>query len=112
VLLQRPRWVFLDEATAALDEANQDAMMELLREELPEAAVVSIGHRPGLDRYHDRVLVLEPSPEGAVLAAPDEPEGEERTGPTRSGGGGGGGRKPAKAGGFLGPLRAVARRFR
>ena len=71
VLLHRPRWVFLDEATAALDEANQDAMMELLRNELPNSAVVSIGHRPGLERYHGRVLVLEPSPEGAILSERD-----------------------------------------
>ncbi len=71
VLLHRPRWVFLDEATAALDEANQDAMMALLRAELPGTAVVSIGHRPGLERHHDRVLVLEASPGGAVLAAPE-----------------------------------------
>ncbi len=71
VLLHRPRWVFLDEATAALDEANQDAMMALLRAELPGTAVVSIGHRPGLERHHDRVLVLEASPQGAVFAAPE-----------------------------------------
>ncbi len=62
-LLHRPRWVFLDEATAALDEENQDAMMEMLRDELPGSAVVSIGHRPGLDRHHDRVLTLRASPE-------------------------------------------------
>ena len=68
VLLHRPRWIFMDEATAALDEANQDGMMRLLEEELPSSAVVSIGHRPGLERYHDRVLTLQASPEGAVLA--------------------------------------------
>ena len=73
VLLHRPRWIFLDEATAALDEANQDAMMRLLREELPNSAVVSIGHRPGLHRYHDRVLTLRASPGGAVLAEPNAP---------------------------------------
>ena len=72
VLLHRPRWVFMDEATAALDEANQDAMMRLLQEELPGSAVVSIGHRPGLDRYHDRVLTLRASPGGAVLSSPAE----------------------------------------
>jgi putative ATP-binding cassette transporter len=77
-LLHRPRWIFLDEATAALDEANQDAMMRLLQEELPGSAVVSIGHRPGLDRYHDRVLTLRASPGGAVLSetAPPPPAPE------------------------------------
>ena len=109
VLLHRPRWVFLDEATAALDEENQDAMMEMLREELPETAVVSIGHRPGLDRHHDRVLVLEPSPEGAVLATPDEPAGEE--GPAASRGNGEAGRKAAEAGFLSRLLRALSRRL-
>ena len=83
--------------------------MEMLREELPETAVVSIGHRPGLDRHHDRVLVLEPSPEGAVLATPDEPAGEE--GPAASRGNGEAGRKAAEAGFLSRLLRALSRRL-
>jgi putative ATP-binding cassette transporter len=67
VLLHRPRWVFLDEATAALDEENQDSMMRIFREELAESALVSIGHRPGLDAYHDRTLHLMRAPDGARL---------------------------------------------
>ena len=67
LLLHRPRWVFLDEATAALDEENQDVMMRLFREELAESALVSIGHRPGLDAYHDRTLHLSRAPDGARL---------------------------------------------
>ena len=96
-LLHRPRWVFLDEATAALDEENQDAMMEMLRDELPDTAVISIGHRPGLERHHDRVLVLEASPEGAVLTAADESEDGEPAGSPRNGGPGRG----SGEGGFL-----------
>jgi putative ATP-binding cassette transporter len=67
LLLHRPRWVFLDEATAALDEENQDSMMRLFREELADSALVSIGHRPGLDLYHDRTLHLLRAPDGARL---------------------------------------------
>jgi putative ATP-binding cassette transporter len=67
LLLHRPRWIFLDEATAALDDENQDAMMRLFREELAESAVISIGHRPGLDVYHDRTLHLVRAPDGAKL---------------------------------------------
>jgi putative ATP-binding cassette transporter len=67
LLLHRPRWVFLDEATAALDDENQDQMMRLFREELADSAVVSIGHRPGLDVYHDRTLHLLRAPDGARL---------------------------------------------
>jgi putative ATP-binding cassette transporter len=67
LLLHRPRWVFLDEATAALDDENQDSMMRLFREELAESALVSIGHRPGLDAYHDRTLHLLRAADGARL---------------------------------------------
>jgi putative ATP-binding cassette transporter len=67
LLLHRPGWVFMDEATAALDEANQDSMMRMFGEELAGSALVSIGHRPGLDAYHDRTLKLIPGAEGARL---------------------------------------------
>ncbi|WP_188967127.1 ABC transporter ATP-binding protein/permease [Neoroseomonas lacus] len=65
LLLQKPAWIFLDEATAALDEPNQDAMMTLLTEALPNSAIVSIGHRPGLEAFHTRTLTLEKREGGA-----------------------------------------------
>ena len=58
-LLHRPAWLFLDEATSALDEANQAAMYALLAAELPGAAVISIGHRDGLARHHDREWLVQ-----------------------------------------------------
>ncbi|MGK7867765.1 ABC transporter ATP-binding protein/permease [Falsiroseomonas sp. E2-1-a20] len=73
LLLHRPRWVFLDEATAALDDENQDSMMRLFREELAGTALVSIGHRPGLDVYHDRTLQLLRAPDGARLQVRRKP---------------------------------------
>jgi putative ATP-binding cassette transporter len=73
LLLHRPRWVFLDEATAALDDENQDSMMRLFREELNGTALVSIGHRPGLDVYHDRTLQLLRAPDGARLQVRRKP---------------------------------------
>jgi putative ATP-binding cassette transporter len=86
LLLHRPAWVFLDEATAALDEDNQDRLMRLFREELAETALVSIGHRPGLDVYHDRTLHLFRAPDGARLevrrrVATPEPRPRRRAGP-------------------------------
>ncbi|HYZ30897.1 MAG TPA: ABC transporter ATP-binding protein/permease, partial [Crenalkalicoccus sp.] len=56
LLLHRPRWVLMDEATSALDEASQAAMMALFEAELAGCALLSIGHRPGLELWHDRVL--------------------------------------------------------
>ena len=67
LFLRRPAWVFLDEATAALDEASQALVISILDRELRDAAVVSIGHRPGLEVFHDHVLELAPGPTGAVL---------------------------------------------
>jgi putative ATP-binding cassette transporter len=58
LLLQKPRWVFLDEATAALDDDNQARVMSIFDEELKDAALISIGHRAGLERYHTRTLEL------------------------------------------------------
>jgi len=58
LLLQKPRWVFLDEATAALDDDNQARVMSIFDDELKDATLVSIGHRAGLERYHTRTLEL------------------------------------------------------
>jgi len=70
LLLHKPSWIFMDEATAALDEANQDAMMQLVLDELPGAALVSIGHRPGLEAFHTRTLTLRRAEGGARLVRP------------------------------------------
>ncbi|MFZ6764001.1 ABC transporter ATP-binding protein/permease [Pseudoroseomonas sp. WGS1072] len=58
-LLLRPRWLFLDEATASLDPEAEEALYALLRRELPETGILSIAHRPAVARHHDRVLRLE-----------------------------------------------------
>jgi len=39
----------MDEATAALDPPSQEQLMPLVLQQLPEATVVSVGHRPELD---------------------------------------------------------------
>ena len=70
VLIHKPDWIFMDEATSALDEAGQENIMNLLIEELPETSVVSIGHRPGLEAFHTRELVLEPGRGGRAAARP------------------------------------------
>jgi putative ATP-binding cassette transporter len=57
-LLHAPQYLFLDEATASLDEASEAALYELLREKLPATTVVSIGHRSTLAAFHQRNVVL------------------------------------------------------
>ncbi|MFG1477935.1 ABC transporter ATP-binding protein/permease [Xanthobacter sp. V4C-4] len=57
-LLEKPDVLLLDEATSALDEASEAQLYTLLRRELPDATVISIGHRSTLLDLHDRVLHL------------------------------------------------------
>jgi putative ATP-binding cassette transporter len=58
LLLHKPDWAFLDEATAALDEDSQRHIMSLFDSELKNTTVLSIGHRPDLAAYHTRTLQL------------------------------------------------------
>jgi len=51
-LLTKPDWLFLDEATAALPEPDQDRLYRLLREQLPGTTLVSVGHRDSLAAHH------------------------------------------------------------
>jgi vitamin B12/bleomycin/antimicrobial peptide transport system ATP-binding/permease protein len=56
-LLNQPDWLFLDEATSALPEADQATLYRLLKEQLSNTTLVSIGHRESLAQYHDKRLV-------------------------------------------------------
>jgi putative ATP-binding cassette transporter len=71
-LIHRPNIIVMDEATAALDPLSQEKLMQLILERLPEATVVSVGHRAELEVFHTRKLVLEYHPEGARLVR-DQP---------------------------------------
>ena len=61
-LVFKPDWLFLDEATASLDEANETAVYGVLKERLPGTTMVSIGHRPSLKQWHERQLMLNRKP--------------------------------------------------
>jgi putative ATP-binding cassette transporter len=69
VLLHRPGWVFMDEATAALDDESQHSMMSMFGNELAGSTLISIAHRAGLDAFHDRTLDLIKSTSGARFVA-------------------------------------------
>ena len=58
-LLQQPDFLFLDEATASLDEPSEAKLYRLLQERLPGAAIISIGHRSTLAAFHRRRFTLE-----------------------------------------------------
>jgi putative ATP-binding cassette transporter len=60
-LLQEPDFLFLDEATASLDEPSEAALYRMLRERLKGTTIISIGHRSTLEAFHSRKLALQPS---------------------------------------------------
>jgi putative ATP-binding cassette transporter len=66
-LLQKPDFLFLDEATASLDEPSEAALYRLIQERMPNAAVISIGHRSTLAAFHRRRLALERAADGYRL---------------------------------------------
>jgi vitamin B12/bleomycin/antimicrobial peptide transport system ATP-binding/permease protein len=77
LILNRPRYAFLDEATSSLDVDNEQLMYELLKNQ--DIPYLSSGHRPTLLKFHRNVLELsannrwkiEPSAEFATeLSAP------------------------------------------
>ena len=75
-LLHAPQYLFLDEATASLDEASETALYRLLADKLPATTVVSIGHRSTLEAFHRRKIVLRR--QGDRFALQDQAEDLER----------------------------------
>ncbi len=69
-ILAQPDWLFLDEATAALDEANEHAIYGALASELPRTTIVSIGHRSTLAAFHDRRIEMHPDGNGGFVPTP------------------------------------------
>jgi putative ATP-binding cassette transporter len=69
IFLHNPDIIILDEATAALDPESQDKLMELLSKQPESTALVSVGHRPELEAFHNRKVVLERRAGGAKLVS-------------------------------------------
>jgi putative ATP-binding cassette transporter len=75
-ILQAPDFLFLDEATASLDEPSETALYELLRTRLAGTTIVSIGHRATLAAFHRRHV---------AVAVDDEPHQLRERGPAPAG---------------------------
>ncbi|HLZ03259.1 MAG TPA: ABC transporter ATP-binding protein/permease [Bradyrhizobium sp.] len=71
-LLHAPQFLFLDEATASLDEPSEAALYRLLAQKLPEATIVSIGHRSTLEAFHQRKTTLTRAGDHFVVPNPSE----------------------------------------
>jgi putative ATP-binding cassette transporter len=68
-LVQRPDWLFLDEATSALDEETEARLYAVLRDRLPDATIVSVGHRSTLRAFHARRVRVTPNGAGPATLA-------------------------------------------
>ena len=75
VLLTKPKAVFADEATSAMDEGLELTMYQLLRAELPDTIVVSVSHRSTVEQHHQQRLRL--LGEGQWQLGPVNPEPAE-----------------------------------
>jgi putative ATP-binding cassette transporter len=75
VLLKRPRWVFADEITSALDASAEqvlyEKLLQLVREQ--QGALVSIAHRPGVAAFHQQQWVFTPN-DGEASNTPSHPQ--------------------------------------
>ena len=62
--LKQPRWLFVDEASSALDEEAERTLYQRLRERVAaqNGALVSIAHRPGVVAFHEHQWRLEEGP--------------------------------------------------
>src|SRR5437763_3734353 len=67
LFLHKPDIVVMDEATSALDPESQAMLMNALAERLPKTAIVSVGHRPELEAFHERKVNLIRRKGGAKL---------------------------------------------
>ena len=52
LLLVKPDIVFMDEASSAMDEGLEYAIYSLIKQELPNLILVSVGHRAVLKNFH------------------------------------------------------------
>lgn len=66
LLLHRPDWIFIEEATAALLPEGEQQMMRLVQDEFPAATVLTVGYHSALEAYHHRKLELVPLTDGHV----------------------------------------------
>ena len=68
VLLAKPDFLLLDEATGALDEAGEADLYRTLLDQLPATGIVSVAHRASLAAFHTRQIDMAPAQDGLFSA--------------------------------------------
>ncbi len=59
LLIRRPDWIFIENATNALDVESEAEMLRLLDNEFKQATLITIGHHEALEEHHHRKLIFE-----------------------------------------------------
>lgn len=67
LLLHRPNWIMIQEATDSLDPETEVRLMHLVLDRLPAATLVTVGFHPGLAALHQRVLTLASNSQTATV---------------------------------------------
>jgi len=58
LLLNRPQWIFLQEAFDSLDHQDEEQMLKLICEQLPDSTLLTISHMPNGAAFYSRRLTL------------------------------------------------------
>lgn len=67
LFIAEPNIIFLDEATASLDENTERMLYQQLKQHLPQATIITVGHRSSLFEFHDEVIHLSDNAERALI---------------------------------------------
>jgi vitamin B12/bleomycin/antimicrobial peptide transport system ATP-binding/permease protein len=59
LLIRRPDWIFLEDATDSLDIDSEEELLAMLSRKFPHATLLTISNHSGLAAHHTRKLILE-----------------------------------------------------
>ncbi len=62
LVLQRPAWVLMEDATGAFDGDSGRALLATIQRELRGSTLITVSCQPGLEELHDRRIVLADPP--------------------------------------------------
>ncbi len=67
LIIQKPGIIIMDESTSALDEHSQQSLLSLFHDELKQCTIITVGHRTGIEEFHERKITLERHHAGAGM---------------------------------------------
>jgi putative ATP-binding cassette transporter len=73
MLLQKPRWVFTDEALDSLEDETREIVLDIFKHEMVETALISMGRSDRRNGFFTRAFFLIKDPQGQRLAPACEP---------------------------------------